>query len=103
MKYQLDSKIHAKLTHQDRLYGTATVGSRGQMVIPAQARKDLKIAAGAQLLVLGKFGKALGLVKVEQFEDLVSMIMKNISGTDLERDFKAYLNKTFGNLRTIKK
>ena len=34
-------------------YGTVTVGERGQIVIPAQARADLDINPGNKLLVFG--------------------------------------------------
>jgi AbrB family looped-hinge helix DNA binding protein len=34
-------------------YGSVTVGERGQIVVPAQARRDHGIEPGAKLLVLG--------------------------------------------------
>ena len=34
-------------------YGTVTVGERGQIVVPAQARADLDINPGDKLLVFG--------------------------------------------------
>lgn len=34
-------------------YGSVTVGERGQVVIPAQARRDHGIAPGDKLIVLG--------------------------------------------------
>ena len=34
-----------------KCYGTATVSERGQIVIPAEARRDLGIECGAKLLV----------------------------------------------------
>jgi len=34
-------------------YGTVTVGERGQIVVPAQARTDLDIDPGDKLLVFG--------------------------------------------------
>ena len=34
-------------------YGTVTVGERGQVVVPAQARTDLDINPGDKLLVFG--------------------------------------------------
>jgi AbrB family looped-hinge helix DNA binding protein len=33
-------------------YGTATVGERGQIVIPAEARGELEISPGDKLLVM---------------------------------------------------
>jgi len=81
---------------KDKLYGTTTLGSRGQLVIPAEARKDLKLSPGDQLLVMGKFGKVLGLIKSDQLGDLVETIMKNLAGSGLELDLKTHFGKVFG-------
>ena len=34
-------------------YGSTTVGERGQVVIPAEARRDMDIAPSTKLLVMG--------------------------------------------------
>ena len=51
------------MVRHDKFYGTTTMGARGQVVVPAEARKDLNLQPGDQLLVMGKFGKALGLIR----------------------------------------
>jgi AbrB family looped-hinge helix DNA binding protein len=38
---------------QDAFYGAVTVGERGQVVIPAEARRMMGVVAGDKLLVLG--------------------------------------------------
>lgn len=45
-----------------RFYGAITVSDRGQIVIPAQARRDFGIEVGDKLLVFGdlRHGIALG-------------------------------------------
>lgn len=45
-----------------RFYGAVTVSDRGQIVIPAEARRDLGIAVGDKLLVFAdlSFGLAFG-------------------------------------------
>ncbi|HID89862.1 MAG TPA: AbrB/MazE/SpoVT family DNA-binding domain-containing protein [Anaerolineales bacterium] len=43
-----------------RFYGAVTVSDRGQVVIPAEARRDLGIEVGERLLVVG--GPAGGLL-----------------------------------------
>lgn len=45
-----------------RFYGAVTVSERGQVVIPAEARRALGIEVGDKLLVFGdlRFGVALG-------------------------------------------
>ena len=80
---------------QDKLYGTTTMGVRGQVVIPAQARKELKLKPGDQLVVMGKFGKVLGLMKTEEMSAFVETIMKNLSGTGMENEVKKHFIKLF--------
>ena len=46
-------------------YGSVTVGARGQVALPAQARRDLGIEPGDKLLVLGDPKQGLALVSVE--------------------------------------
>ena len=98
MKENLHLKIHKKMTSQDKLYGTATVGARGQVVIPADARKDLGLIPGDQLMVMGKFGKALGLIKTDQMESFVKVIMENFAGTGVNKEVKDYIQKNMGKI-----
>ena len=44
-----------------RFYGSVTVSERGQIVIPADARKDFNIKTGDKLLVLGDLETGLWL------------------------------------------
>lgn len=58
-------------------YGTAVLGPRGQLVIPAEARKELGIDTGSKLLVFGHLhGRGLLLMKAEAAEELLN-IMSN--------------------------
>jgi AbrB family looped-hinge helix DNA binding protein len=50
-----------------KVYGTVTVGGKGQVVIPVQLRKQLKINANDKLVVLSKGRDMIGLVPVEEF------------------------------------
>ncbi len=55
-----------------KLYGTATVGSKGQIVIPAEAREAMGIESGDRLYVVGATdGGFLGLLKEEALEQMV--------------------------------
>jgi AbrB family looped-hinge helix DNA binding protein len=47
-------------------YGSVTVSERGQIALPAQARRDLGIAAGDKLLVLGDPEQGLALMTVDR-------------------------------------
>jgi AbrB family looped-hinge helix DNA binding protein len=69
--------------------GSATVGPRGQVVIPAGARKELGMEAGTTLLVfLGPGGKGLFLFKAEAVEQIVRMLSENLSS--VEKVLKGY-------------
>ena len=51
------------------LFGTVTVGDKGQIVIPAKARKVFGIKAGDALVVLGDEERGLARVRVTQMRD----------------------------------
>jgi AbrB family looped-hinge helix DNA binding protein len=62
--------------HDKKLYGTASVGTKGQVVIPAEAREALGIATGDRLYVVGSAsGNLLCLLKEDAFEE----IMQNLT------------------------
>jgi AbrB family looped-hinge helix DNA binding protein len=58
--------------HNKKLYGTATVGTKGQVVIPAEAREEMNIHPGDRLYVVGSpDGGFLGFLKEEALESVV--------------------------------
>jgi AbrB family looped-hinge helix DNA binding protein len=64
---------------QPKIFGTVTVGERGQVVIPMKARKTLKIKKGNQLIVMsGPPGKEdiISFIPVER----ISQVLKNFEG-----------------------
>lgn len=91
------------MSSQDKLYGTATIGARGQVVIPAGARKDLGLSPGDQLMVMGKFGKALGLIKTDEMESFVKIIMENLAGSGANKEVKEYISKNVKKMFEAKK
>lgn len=62
-----------------KLWGTATVGSKGQVVIPAEARDELGIGEGDKMVVLGstKLG-TVTLVKAEAIEQMMTSVQANL-------------------------
>lgn len=75
--------------HKKKLYGTATVGTKGQVVIPADARDEMGIVPGDRLYVVGAPEKSwLGFIKEEQLRQIVDHI------TDGLEDYKNLLNST---------
>jgi AbrB family looped-hinge helix DNA binding protein len=66
--------------HEFKCFGSATVGPRGQVVIPANARKKLGIESGATLLVfLGPGGRGLFLFKADAVEQMVRMVSEQLA------------------------
>lgn len=53
------------------LHGTATVGTKGQIVIPKKARSAYNIKTGDQLLVFGGRGGVLAVIKAEKIQDVL--------------------------------
>lgn len=96
-------KINPQLIAKDKLYGTTTVGAKGQVVIPAEARKDLRIKPGDHLLVLSKHGKALGLIKSEDLKEMIETLLQSISEKSWREKIKQHINKTLGDFNTFKK
>ncbi len=73
--------------HDKKLFGTATVGTKGQIVIPAEARDELGINTGDKLYVVGSCKSGfVGLLKEEMLEKYIE-----------------HLNIQVENLKTINK
>lgn len=62
-----------------KLYGTATVGTKGQIVIPADAREELNIKPGDRMYVMNAMhGSGIVLLKEEMLESLVQHMTEHI-------------------------
>ena len=66
--YKSDENLGLDLPPKGKhLFGIVTVGDKGQIVIPAKARKLFDISAGDQLVVLGDEGQGLAIIKAQSF------------------------------------
>lgn len=56
------------------LYGTATVGPKGQIVIPGDARKALELNPGDKVIVMGvgHDGKMIGICPAARIENILT-------------------------------
>jgi AbrB family looped-hinge helix DNA binding protein len=73
-----------------KLFGTATVGTKGQVVIPVEARAELNIKEGDRLYVVGSSHKGvLAFFKEDMLETFIEKMnievenlraLKNIKG-----------------------
>ena len=67
---------------QQRVFGTAKVGDRGQIVIPKEAREFFGIEPGDTLLILGKHETGLIVTKPETLNDLAAQIFQTVEHED---------------------
>ena len=64
--------------NSQRVFGTAKVGDRGQIVIPKEAREFFGIEPGDTLLILGKTETGLIVSKPDVLNDLANRIFHSV-------------------------
>jgi AbrB family looped-hinge helix DNA binding protein len=80
-----DVSVAAKLDLEHSFIGAVTVGERGQVVIPADARKELDIHTGDRLLVMGHPNReGLVLLKVEAVREFLTHLAAGLSMAEEE-------------------
>jgi AbrB family looped-hinge helix DNA binding protein len=68
-----------------KFYGSVTVSERGQIAIPAEARKDFDIKTGDKLLVMADLEKGIVIAKS-------NFVLRVLEGTlETTRKFKAII------------
>lgn len=65
-----------------RVFGTAKVGDRGQIVIPKEARELFQIKPGDTLLILGEENTGLVISRPEVLSDLANKILKDVNNEE---------------------
>lgn len=65
-----------------RVFGTAKVGDRGQIVIPKEARDMFGIKPGDTLLILGESDTGLIVSRPEALNDLADKLLNNVKKED---------------------
>lgn len=77
--YEAEENLGLKIPPKGKhLFGVVTVGEKGQIVIPAKARKTFSIAAGDQLVILGDESQGLALIKSDAFLHMAEMIRQGM-------------------------
>ncbi len=69
-------------TKAQRVFGTARVGDRGQIVIPKEARALFGIRPGDTLLILGDAETGLIVSRPEVLNDLADEILNHVKKED---------------------
>lgn len=82
MKKHIKSRIdnHPNFYKKPKCWGTASMGERGQIVVPAKARECLKLKKGEKLLVFSKGDKFLGILKFDEVSDNLKKWLSKIEG-----------------------
>ena len=65
-----------------RVFGTAKVGDRGQIVIPKEARELFGIKPGDTLLILGESDTGLIVSRPEVLNNLANELLNNVKKED---------------------
>lgn len=65
-----------------KVFGTAKVGDRGQIVIPKEARELFNIRPGDTLLILGEEETGLIVSRPEVLSDIANQIFNTIRSED---------------------
>jgi AbrB family looped-hinge helix DNA binding protein len=65
-----------------RVFGTAKVGDRGQIVIPKEARELFGIKPGDTLLILGETDTGLIVSRPELLNDLADQILNTVKNEE---------------------
>ncbi len=70
---------------KDHFYGAATVGERGQIVIPVEARKRYGIETGDKILIMGApHERGLMLIKIEAMREFMTTILSDLQEMEQE-------------------
>ncbi len=62
------------------IFGTVTVGDKGQIVIPKKAREIFSISPGDRILVLGDESQGIALLKEKDMLNLLRQTLKEMRG-----------------------
>ena len=73
---------HVLGKNKQRVFGTAKVGDRGQIVIPKEARELFGIHPGDTLLILGDPETGLIVSRPEVLNNLADQILNNMKKED---------------------
>ena len=74
-----------KFSWDEHFFGAVTVGERGQIVIPAEARKRFDIEPGDKLLIMGDPGKrSLMICKMDTVREFMTIFQEGLARVERE-------------------
>lgn len=76
----MQCSMHKGSMFDDAFYGSATVGERGQIVIPAEARAELGIKPGDKVLIMRHpIHKGLMVFQLDSVKEFLDEFTKGVS------------------------
>ena len=63
-----------------KLFGVTTIGERGQVVVPGEARQEMDIKKGDKFIVFGSDGGMVTFVPLETIRNLTSRLDTKVAG-----------------------
>lgn len=76
--------MKSNMSLEDCFFGAATVGDRGQVVIPSEARRRFNISPGDKLLVMAHPHGGVVLCKLEAMREIFSSFMESLAKIESE-------------------
>lgn len=77
----------SRIKPDDCFYGSTTVGERGQIVIPAEAREDMGIRPGDKLLVMRHpVYQGLMIAKIDSLKGFLDEFARGLDLVDSEEE-----------------
>lgn len=71
--------------HKGKYAWTVTVGEKGQIVIPKQAREVFGIRPGDTLLLLGDEARGMAIPPKQSFDEMAARIFGGMAGSEAEK------------------
>jgi AbrB family looped-hinge helix DNA binding protein len=77
--YDIVPAMDRSSRNHKKFLGITTLGEKGQMVIPAEARAALKLVKGEKLIVMGAHEDTFVVMKASRFEAMASHFTKHLA------------------------
>jgi AbrB family looped-hinge helix DNA binding protein len=63
-----------------KFYGSATIGSKGQIVVPADAREELSFKEGDKVIIMrAPHGEGIMVLKADIFQDMIGQLQTRLT------------------------
>ena len=77
--------MKSDMSLEDHFYGSVTVGERGQIVIPSEARKKMNINPGDKMIVMGHpAGDGIVICKFDAMKNVVAEFLEYLERIESE-------------------